>query len=65
MTCCSVVVGSLFIDPSYQGSNLIGDTFFFATGNYSDHRLEWAIGLAKLGREKAQTTWQTEIFDGN
>jgi hypothetical protein len=30
-----------------------------------EERLKWAIGLAKLGREKAQTTWQTEIYGKN
>jgi hypothetical protein len=29
------------------------------------NRLKWAIGLAKLGSEKDQTTWQTEIYGGN
>jgi hypothetical protein len=28
MTCCSVVVGSLFINHSAHGSNLTGGTFF-------------------------------------
>jgi hypothetical protein len=49
------VIGSLFINPSAQGSNLTGGIFFLATGTYSDHRLEWTIELAKLGREKVQT----------
>jgi hypothetical protein len=30
-----------------------------------EERLKWAIGLAKLGREKAHTTWQTEIYGKN
>jgi hypothetical protein len=25
----------------------------------------WVIGLAKLGRKKAHTTWQTEIYGEN
>jgi hypothetical protein len=30
-----------------------------------DHRAEWAVRLAKLGREKAQIGWQTEIYGKN
>jgi hypothetical protein len=70
-----VVAGSLFINPSAQGLNLISGTFFgywelfvahffLTTENYSDYRLEWAIGLVKLSREKAQTNWQIKMFGG-